>query len=166
MAALSTLLAVPSQERIEIHFAPSGVRRLLEERISAEIERARDEVVVAMFHFTSGRIVDALAARRRAGVRVAVLLDASQAEEGFIGRLRDLGMEVRRVTPRGDERARFHHKYAVLDGKGVVTGSYNWTVGADMSNHDNIVLLRDAGAARAFREDFERTWNDRELSHP
>jgi phosphatidylserine/phosphatidylglycerophosphate/cardiolipin synthase-like enzyme len=75
-------------------------------------------------------------------------------------------MEVRRVTPRGDERARFHHKYAVLDGKGVVTGSYNWTVGADMSNHDNIVLLRDAGAARAFREDFERTWNDRELSHP
>lgn len=119
-----------------------------------------------MFHMTSERLAQALAGRRRAGVAVRVLLDAAQAEEAWLGRLRDLGLEVRRVTPRGDERTRFHHKYAVIDDGLVATGSYNWTVGGDRFNHENVVLLWEESVARAFREDFERVWHDAELARP
>jgi phosphatidylserine/phosphatidylglycerophosphate/cardiolipin synthase-like enzyme len=116
-----------------------------------------------MFHLTSDRLVRALAARRRAGIPVRVLLDRRQADEDFVAGLRGEGLDVRLVTPRAEE-ARFHHKYAVLDARIVVTGSYNWTIQGDVANHENVVVLRNEPAARAFLEDFEKTWQDRELS--
>jgi phosphatidylserine/phosphatidylglycerophosphate/cardiolipin synthase-like enzyme len=118
-----------------------------------------------VFHFTSERLVQALAERRRAGVAVRVLLDRRQADPDFVRRLRAEGLDVRRVSPRNEE-ARFHHKYAVLDAKIVVTGSYNWTVMGDIANHENVVVLRHAPAARSFIDDFEKTWQDKELSQP
>ncbi|MFN3485111.1 MAG: phospholipase D-like domain-containing protein [Planctomycetota bacterium] len=156
----------PPDPRAEALFAPTGEACGLQERLAAEIGRARVEILVAMFHMTSERLAEALAARRRAGVSVRILLDAAQAQEGWVERLRALGLDVRRVIPRGDERTRFHHKYAVFDATLVATGSYNWTVGADRFNHENIVLLREESVARAFREDFERTWRDVELARP
>lgn len=117
-----------------------------------------------MFHFTSRRLVAALAARARDGVSVRVLLDSGQADPDLVTALRRGGAVVRLVT--AGERARFHHKYAVLDGRIVVTGSYNWTVMGDIANHENLVVLRHRGAARAFEENFDRTWNDGALSHP
>ena len=126
---------------------------------------ATRSIDVAMFHFTSDRLVQALSARRRAGVAVRVLLDRAQSDDDFVRRLQAEGLEVRRVTPRGDE-ARFHQKYAVLDARLVVTGSYNWTVLGDIANHENLVILRQEAAARAFQENFEQTWQDKELSQP
>ena len=159
-------LALPADPAVEALFAPTGDARLLQTRVAAEVRGARKSVRVAMFHFTSDRLVQALAERRRAGVGVRVLLDARQADDGFVTRLRALDLEVRRVTPKGDDQTRFHHKYCVLDDRIAITGSYNWTVQGDQSNHENVVLLRDEGAARAFAENFDRTWEDRELSRP
>jgi phosphatidylserine/phosphatidylglycerophosphate/cardiolipin synthase-like enzyme len=113
IAALS--LAHAGDARIETHFAPTGQRRRLEKVLCDEIRRARTEVLVALFHFTSDRLSRALTERASAGVRVRLLLDASQADPAFVAGLRARGLDVRRVTPRGEEGARFHHKYCVLD---------------------------------------------------
>ncbi len=167
-AALLLLVCLPASQEptVEVLFAPTGDRRLLQTRLAAEVRAARTSVRVAVFHFTSDRLVAALADRRRAGLAVRVLLDARQADPAFVARLRAAGVDVRRVTPRGDEQTRFHHKYCVLDDRIAITGSYNWTVQGDLSNHENVVLLRDAAAARAFAQDFDRTWEDRDLSRP
>ena len=159
------MLLASSEDPISVHFAPTGERRALEAAIGAEIRGAARSIDVAMFHFTSDRLVQALAERRRAGVAVRVLLDRAQSVEEFVRRLQAEGIEVRRVVPRGEE-ARFHQKYAVLDARLVVTGSYNWTVQGDIANHENVVVLRHEAAARAFQENFETTWQDKELSQP
>jgi phosphatidylserine/phosphatidylglycerophosphate/cardiolipin synthase-like enzyme len=161
LVCLPFLLA-PADD-VSVHFAPTGERRLLEAEIARELRAAVRTIDVALFHFTSDRLARSLAARRRAGVAVRLLLDRRQADENFVERLRADGIDVRLVTPRAEE-ARFHHKYAVLDAKIVVTGSYNWTIQGDIANHENVVLLRHEAAARAFQEDFEKTWQDRELS--
>jgi phosphatidylserine/phosphatidylglycerophosphate/cardiolipin synthase-like enzyme len=166
LAAALLLAAAPQDARIEAHFSPSGERRALHERIEKELAGARREVLVALFHFTSDRLAGALAARRRAGADVRLLLDAAQADPAFVDRLRNARVDVRLVRPRGDEFARFHHKYAVLDEATVITGSFNWTWMADARSHENLLVLRDAPAARAYREDFLSTWNDRALSPP
>lgn len=158
-------LAAPPDDLVAVHFAPTGERRALEAAIAAELRGAARSIDVAMFHITSDRLLQALAARRRAGVAVRVLLDRAQSDDETVRRLRDDGIDVRRVVPRGDE-ARFHHKYAVLDARLVVTGSYNWTVMGDVANHENVVLLRHEPAARAFLENFEKTWQDKDLSSP
>jgi phosphatidylserine/phosphatidylglycerophosphate/cardiolipin synthase-like enzyme len=164
--ALLVLLLLPAETPVEVLFAPSGDARLLQTRVSAEVRGARKSVRVAMFHFTSERLLQALADRARADLSVRVLLDARQSDAALVARLRAAGADVRLVTPRGDEQTRFHHKYCVLDDRIVLTGSYNWTVQGDLSNHENLVLLRDDGAARAFAENFDRTWEDRDLSRP
>jgi phosphatidylserine/phosphatidylglycerophosphate/cardiolipin synthase-like enzyme len=156
-------LLPPGDETVRVLFAPSGERRALEAAIGAELRSAARSIDVAMFHFTSHRLVQALAERRRAGITVRILLDRAQSDDDFVRRLQAEGLEVRRVTPR-DPEARFHQKYAVLDAKLVVTGSYNWTVQGDIANHENVVFLRHEAAARAYHEDFERTWQDKELS--
>jgi len=167
-AALAVLLLLPSpgEPAVEVLFAPTGDARRLQARAAAELGLARTSVRVAMFHFTSERLARALAERARAGVPVRVLLDARQSDAAFVGRLRGAGIEVRLATPRGDEQTRFHHKYSVLDDRIVLSGSYNWTVQGDMSNHENLVLFRDEAAARAFAENFDRTWEDPDLSRP
>lgn len=164
-AALALLAGSRRDDRIDVLFAPSGEKRLLEERIAAEIRGAERDIRVAMFHLTSDRLIQALAARRRAGVDVRVLLDASQAEGGLLERLAAAKIDVRRVTPRA-EGARFHHKFCVLDAKVVVTGSYNWTILGDVSNHENVMVVHHEGTARAYRDEFERLWEDKDLSRP
>lgn len=163
---LLALLPAPADPAVEVLFAPTGDARRIQTRLAAEVRAARTSVRVAVFHFTSDRLVQALADRARAGLPVRVLLDARQSDDAFVARLRAAGLDVRRVTPRGDEQTRFHHKYCVLDDRIAITGSYNWTVQGDRSNHENVVILRDDAAARAFAEDFDRTWEDRELSRP
>lgn len=165
-AALLVLLLLPAPSTVETLFAPTGDRRLIQTRLAVEIRGARESVRVAVFHFTSERLAAALSERRRAGLSVRVLLDARQSDDAFVARLRGAGIDVRRVTPRGDEQTRFHHKYCVLDDRIAITGSYNWTVQGDLSNHENVAILRDEAAARTFAEDFDRTWEDRELSRP
>jgi phosphatidylserine/phosphatidylglycerophosphate/cardiolipin synthase-like enzyme len=163
---LTLLLSSPQEEPLQVHFAPSGERRILEAEIGREIRRAGREICVAMFHFTSDRLVQALAERRRSGVPVRILLDALQTNEGFIRKLRGEGLEVRRVTPREKQDGRFHHKYAVLDGRIVVTGSYNWTIQGDIANHENVLILRHESVAREYRDNFEKTWQDKDPSQP
>ena len=103
--------------------------------------------------------------RAQAGVAVRLLLDKALADPALVDRLRAGGVDLRQVTP-AKESARFHHKFAVLDVKIVLTGSYNWTVMGGIANHENVVILRQAAAARTFHEGFEETWLDSSLSRP
>lgn len=165
-AAALLLLALPAQEQeVDVLFSPSGDALRLQARIAAELRRARTSIDVAMFHFTSERLARVLAERKRDGLRVRVLIDAAQADVDFLRRLRKDGLEVRRVAPK-EEGGRFHHKFAVLDEGTVITGSYNWTYRADAASHENVVVWRDVRAAGRFHGEFERVWNDTELSRP
>jgi phosphatidylserine/phosphatidylglycerophosphate/cardiolipin synthase-like enzyme len=165
LLAILAFAASAREERVEILFSPTGEKRVLEERIAGEIRTAEREIRVAMYHFTSDRLLQALAERRRAGVSVAVLMDSSKIDDELFNRIRGARLELRLATPR-TEGARFHHKFCVLDSRAVITGSYNWTVLGDVANHENVVLLRHDGAARAYRDEFDRLWNDRDLSRP
>jgi phosphatidylserine/phosphatidylglycerophosphate/cardiolipin synthase-like enzyme len=52
-----------------------------------------------------------------------------------------------------------HQKFAVVDRKTVLTGSYNWTHSADSLNDENLLLFRDAGPlAEDYRKAFLRMW--------
>ena len=51
-----------------------------------------------------------------------------------------------------------HHKYAVFDGVRMETGSYNWTVSANRSNHENADFMADRAKIATFQSNFERLW--------
>ena len=53
-----------------------------------------------------------------------------------------------------------HHKFAVLDGGTLLTGSYNWTRGAAEKNYENLVLLEEPSLVAEFLGQFEKIWEN------
>lgn len=177
LAILSLILvsAAPQDKRanVEVLFAPTGDKRILQNRIADEIGAAKKEVVVAMYQFTSTRIADALVRAKKRGIDVRVLIDGCQeADSGpwddAIQALEKGGVSIRRVFADGNkkkgrndnQRARFHHKFCVIDGERVIAGSYNWTVQGDEDNHENLLILTGKTTATTYHQRFEEIWKD------
>lgn len=172
----SLLLVSATQDKrtgVDVLFAPTGDQRLLEARIADEIGAAKKEIVVAMYQFTSEQLAEALVRAKKRGVEVRVLIDGLQ--EASSGRFDDAidalekgGVTVRRVFADGNKkkgksdqtRPRFHHKFCVIDGERVITGSYNWTVQGDTENHENLLILSGKTTAATYHAKFEEIWKD------
>jgi len=132
-----------------------------------ELSQAQKEILVAVYAFTSEELAWALAKARQRGVKVQVVLDQefdANNESSKRLLLEQQGVPVRRVsglsTPNRERGAGLmHQKFAVIDHKVVLTGSYNWTVSADKFNDENLLIFRDAGPlADDYRKEFFRLW--------
>ena len=51
-----------------------------------------------------------------------------------------------------------HHKFAILDKKILISGSFNWTMTAANGNHENLIVTNDADLLEAFSGEFEKLW--------
>jgi phosphatidylserine/phosphatidylglycerophosphate/cardiolipin synthase-like enzyme len=122
-------------------------------RALGEARRSADACV---FTITDDRIAQALAEAHRRGVKVRIITDNDKArDEGSdADALAGLGIPVRK----DETEAHMHHKFAVLDGARLLTGSYNWTRSAARNNQENLVLTDDPRLVEAFAREFERLW--------
>ena len=51
-----------------------------------------------------------------------------------------------------------HHKFFVIDGKIVITGSFNPTKHAGNANDENMLIIHHSGVARKYLKEFDRLW--------
>ena len=135
-------------------FSPHGGA---EEAVVTEIDGAGQEILVAMYSFTSAGLARALVRARERGVRVCVILDEGQRireGSGANGRksayLVENGVEVHFDSVSG----LMHNKFAVIDRRLVITGSYNWTESAGKRNFENLLIIRSARLAGRYAEEF------------
>lgn len=140
-----------SPPAVLVRFMPGGGASQL---IAAEVAGAKREVVVAMFALGREELCEALIAAHARGVAVRVKLDREVAAHPRAAwpRLKAAGVPVLFHTTAG----KMHHKYCVIDGRTVLTGSYNWLDSAETKNHENLLVIRDADLARQFLEDWNR----------
>lgn len=149
---------------IEVYFSPGGGA---EEALVDAIRDSKESVEVAIFTLTSSAVTEVLETRATNGVTVRVLADEVEAKQRW-SKVRslersDAGLEVRRFVPgdsdeTGGDRPKMHHKFCVIDGRTVITGSYNYSRSADRENCENLLLLRDKKLAAVYRAEFERLW--------
>lgn len=122
------------------------------------IEKSRERIWVAAYAFTRTRIARALVEAHRRGVRVEVKMDANQAKfpgaQKLIEWMRGQGIPVTLIQTAGEYSA-MHNKFMVFDLRWVVTGSYNFTTVAQVSNWENLVWLDSADMA----EQYLQAWN-------
>jgi phosphatidylserine/phosphatidylglycerophosphate/cardiolipin synthase-like enzyme len=121
------------------------------------ISQARKSIYVAIYSFTRDGLARALIEAKGRGVDVRVVLegDNAYASGSDYQLLKDGGVDVRL----DGNPALMHHKFAVIDGELVVTGSYNWSTAAEDRNDENIVIIRDRHVAEAFTQEFNRLWS-------
>ncbi len=137
---------------VEVMFSPDdGVSSRLVELLAG----ARESIQFLAFSFTSDDLADVLIERASAGVRVEGVMDAGQVESNTGGeyeRFLDSGIVV---YMDGNEN-KMHHKVFIIDGKIVVTGSYNFSTSAETRNDENTLVLHNQEIARVYADEFQR----------
>ncbi len=165
---LISLTLCPSFGRAEMVvqacFSPQGKCSTY---IIREIEQAKKEILVAVYAFTSDELASAIVQARKRGVSIQVIVDrefdaANAKSKGkFLEAQKILVRRVAGLKARATEKEAglMHQKFAVIDRRFVVTGSYNWTHSAETLNDENLLLFRDAGPlAEEYRKAFFRVW--------
>jgi phosphatidylserine/phosphatidylglycerophosphate/cardiolipin synthase-like enzyme len=155
-ASLAALREVPAAAPREASRAWFGPDEPMAEALTAQLAAARAHIDACVFTITDDRVADALLAAHARSVRVRIVTDDEKSADpgSDIGRLERAGIEVR--SDRGP--AWMHHKFAVLDGERLLTGSYNWTRQAARENHENLLVSSDPALVHAYAEHFERLW--------
>ena len=107
-------------------------------RLLANASRTAD---ICVFTITDDRVSDAILDAHRRAIAVRIITDNAKAE--------DEGSDVARFEQSGIptrvDRSPFHmhHKFAILDGTTLLTGSYNWTRGAARDNEENLIVTNE-----------------------
>ena len=126
------------------------------ELINRELRGAKQSLDICVFTITDNRISDSIIKAQDRGIAVRVITDNDkQFDDGSdIARMVRAGVPTR-FDPDTDH---MHHKFAIVDGDRLVTGSYNWTRGATR-NHENVTVLSDNTLIEAFSDEFDRLWS-------
>jgi phosphatidylserine/phosphatidylglycerophosphate/cardiolipin synthase-like enzyme len=161
VAALLALIAPRPSRAAEIHacFAPpvAGSCDPLITVLRA-IDGAQATIRLQMYSLTLRDVVSALVRAKRRGVDVRVIVDRGQLRQdrNDSSRVEDLasaGVPVLVDSVPG----LMHNKIMIVDDETVLTGSFNYTSGAEHWNAENLLLLRDPGLAA----EYLRNWNQR-----
>jgi phosphatidylserine/phosphatidylglycerophosphate/cardiolipin synthase-like enzyme len=137
-------------ESLSVHFSPAGG---CTDAVVREIVAARQEVLVLAYGFTSRPITQALVDAKMRGVEVDIVLDHSNEKDAHS----DLHflLEQKLVPLIDAHHAIAHNKVMLIDGKTLVTGSFNFTQAAESHNAENLVILKGRpDLVSTYRHDF------------
>lgn len=113
-----------------------------------------------MYGLISRSIVDAFIAAQSRGVDVAIKTDKKESEKHAQAAL-ITKLKAARVTVEVSTQPRnLHDKFAVIDGRRVITGSFNWTVNAEHQNRENLFILDCVEIASAFQGEWQSIQQD------
>ncbi|HPE68533.1 MAG TPA: phospholipase D-like domain-containing protein [Thermotogota bacterium] len=132
------------------------------DELVGQLARARESILIGMYAFSDYRLARTLAVLAANGVRVHVLADKDWNLSGPYSVVRDLFpfCQVRYDTR---EPGLLHEKFALVDGRTLVLGSYNWTLSAQQKNHEFLLVTRDALLVDAFQQHFWELWHEYSL---
>ncbi|KAM6972443.1 mitochondrial cardiolipin hydrolase [Aplochiton taeniatus] len=144
-----------------LHGVETSLSRLLRHILSAS-----SSLDVCVFAFSNMDLSRAVLLLHTRGVTIRVLTDKDYTviPGSQIGLLRRAGICVRYDC----DAVHMHHKFAVVDGRRLITGSLNWTLTAVQSNKENALVTEEPDLVQPFATEFRRLWhfNDPERRYP
>ena len=150
--------------------------------IEDQLGRAKRTIDLALFVFSAQQLTNKLAERISAGVKLRLLADPGFASRSFSEVLDLLGVALPDRfckleagnqpltkplkgigTPRLAHGDKLHHKFAVIDKKTVITGSFNWSPAAAHTNDETVLVIESPKLAAHFTQEMDRMWRGAEL---
>ena len=145
--------------------------------LETRLAGVRRRLDLALFVFSAQNLADRLQELHGRGVKIRLL-----ADPGFAGRPFSEVLDLLAVSlPDQDCRIeagnrawsrplegvgtpslaggdKLHHKFAVLDGQTVISGSFNWSPSAAFANDETLLLIHSPQLARHFESEMDRLW--------
>ena len=140
-------------EPIKVLFSPNGG---CQEEVVQGISQAQKTIDIAMYNLTTREISQELIKAKERGVQIRVFLDKGEGNGKYSkGRyLMDKGIDVRFYAGIG----LMHNKFAVIDNRILITGSFNWTASAERENQENLLIITDENTVKQYAQKFEVLW--------
>ncbi|HKD35718.1 MAG TPA: phospholipase D family protein [Pirellulales bacterium] len=127
-----------SEDGISVNFSPHGG---CTDRVVAEIGKAQSSIEMQAYSFTSQPITDALVAAHHRGVKVTVVLD-EKANDDPKERSEAPEIAADKIPTYLDARHSIaHNKIILIDGRTIITGSFNFTKQAERNNAENLLVI-------------------------
>ena len=170
--------------RVDALFSPHPRRdrnhglHMLEKQIRA----AKDRIHMALFVFSAQQLTNVLREKIEQGVEIRLVADPGFASRPFSEVLDLLGVSLPDHTckveagnqpldqalkgvgtPRLAHGDKLHHKFAVIDNKTVITGSFNWSPSAAHTNDETLLVIHSPQLAKHFTREMDRLWESAEL---
>jgi phosphatidylserine/phosphatidylglycerophosphate/cardiolipin synthase-like enzyme len=148
----------PSMAAVRAFFGP---RAGFEDVDPDLISRARISIDMAAYVLTERRVLDALEAAAKRGVKIRIYLDPEQpgGRDAAGGRVQQLlrgGNVAARVKAQGLEY--MHMKAFHVDGRWLRTGSTNFSFAGEHRQDNDIIVIESRDVAGAFAQQFEQLW--------
>ena len=163
-----------------VQFGPTSTTRPLADSLAGTvinaINHSTQSAQVAMYVLTDKSITDALRdAYLKPNLQLSTLIDASFVFNEYSVSLDMWGLRQLTTACQLKKHSRpwpkvamqtgmsllnpgdkLHHKFAVLDGQTVLTGSYNWTDSGLRANDENLLQIASQRGAAEFTNEFRR----------
>lgn len=123
--------------------------------ITLEIAKANKSIDVAIFGFTDLDIAYALIKKHQQGVKVRVYRDKLQSKESGQKALNKLLVDAGIPLRVKETGILMHMKCMIVDGKTLLTGSYNWSAGAKKQDNDFIICDAPCSILPVYKEKFK-----------
>ncbi len=140
----------------DIGFSPNGNSLTT---VLKGIDSAQKSIHVAAYSFTSKPIATALLNASKRGVTVKVIADqkSNLGRYSAVTYLANNGVDVKL----DGNYPIFHHKFMVIDGTSLETGSFNFSAAAANKNAENVLLLLNVPQlAQTYDKEWQKLWNE------
>ena len=152
MVLIFTVTSVHADTTVK--FSPEGG---IGQKLVRMYRDAKSDIKVAMYSLTVKGQANALIAAHKRGVNVQVILDTNLGRQktSMSKILAVAGIPVRYVGPSGGS---MHHKFIIVDGKSLATGSYNISNDAEYHSSEAMLFITDKKVIDSFAGEFDRLW--------
>jgi len=127
--------------------------------IIKNINQAEAFINIAMYVFTDKEIATSLINAQDKGVKIRVYLDRSQIDSKYsLSRF----LVQKRIKVRiSTNNYIMHNKFAIIDNRILLTGSYNWTFSANNRNDENLLVIDDPEVIEIYQNQFVNLWTNK-----
>ena len=150
--------------------------------LTGQLKTAQESVDMALFVFSAQQLTNALREQIERDVEIRLVADPGFASRPFSEVLDLLGVTLPDHTckveagnlpldqslkgigtPRLARGDKLHHKFAVIDKRKVITGSFNWSPAAAHTNDETLLVIHSPQLAKHFTREMDRLWESAEL---
>lgn len=141
-----------SGAKYQLCFTPSQTSMQCTDMLIKAIDKAKYNIIVQAYSFTSAPVVKALLETHKRGVKIVALVDKSNITSKYsvVQILTNANIPVYVDY----KPAIAHNKVMIIDDKAVVTGSFNFTKSAQVRNAENLLIIEDVKLASEYKANF------------
>lgn len=144
----------------DVLFSPD---QSIQEALFKEMESAQLTIDLAIHEITSQSLAQALLKAKQRGVKIRIIADSKQSKmkSSKITFLINEGVLVKVL--RGKDHGVMNYRFAIFDGKKVMTGSFDWSEASEKWNYENILIIGEGEAVSSYQKEFERLWREKRV---